>query len=68
MKKRSLEYRDDLTYPQWMKTHKDDIKSLFVSFRDDPESALIDESTNFQAWSLDLYLGTVHAHNLAPRG
>ena len=65
MKNRLLKYRDDLTYPQWMQTYKEDIESLFASFRDDPEHPSIDESTNFQAWSIEIYLGTVHAYNLA---
>ena len=30
MKNRLLKYRDDLTYPQWMQTHKEDIENLFA--------------------------------------
>ena len=48
-----------------MEAYKEDIENLFASFRDDPEFADIDESTNFQAWSIELYLGTIHAYNLA---
>ena len=65
MKNRLLKYRDDLTYPQWMQTHKEDIKNLFASFRDDPEFLSIDESTNFHVWTIEMYLSTVHASNLA---
>ncbi len=65
MKNRLLKYRNDLTYPEWMEAYKEDIENLFASFRDDPEFADIDESTNFQAWSIELYLGTIHAYNLA---
>lgn len=48
-----------------METYKEDVESLFASFRDDPEFADVDQSTNFQAWSIELYLGTIHAYNLA---
>ena len=65
MKNRLLKYRNDLTYPEWMEAYKEDIENLFASFRDDPEFPSVDESTSFQAWSIEIYLGTVHAYNLA---
>ena len=68
MKNRILKYRDDLTYPQWMQTYKEDIESLFASFRDDPEFPSIDESTNFHIWTIQMYLETVHASNLVAQG
>ena len=64
MKNRLLMYRDDLNYPEWMSEYEDEVRELFESCKDDPD---FPEVTNFQAFSIEIYLGTSHAQKLAEK-
>ena len=63
MKNRQLHIklkRNDLTYPEWVQDQLIPLKLLFEDFREETLSSM-----DFQSFSIEMYMDTTHAENIA---